>query len=74
MRSPSIGASMIGEDSGYRKKTMKLINLLLSEEFQKGELTCSYLWKKMGFKQETVKYHYYKLYLPEKFKIRYLKK
>lgn len=72
-RSPCIGQNMIGGIENLAPKTKKIIDLLYSEQFKKGELTYYQMWKNGGYSRETVKYWYYKIYLPEKFKVRYLK-
>lgn len=73
MKSPCIGRSMIGVRKDCLPKTKKIIDLLYSEQFMSGDLTYYQMWKNKGYNRETVKYWYYKIYLPEKFKIRYLK-
>lgn len=73
MNSPYIGRDMIGGVDRLPKKTRKIIDLLYSEQFKNGELSKYHMWKYLGYSRETVKYWYYKIYLPEKFKTRYLK-
>jgi hypothetical protein len=72
-RSPCIGRNMILGVENLPKTTKKIIDLLYSEGFKSGEITYYYMWKHLDLKRETVKYWYYKIYLPEKFKTRYLK-
>lgn len=72
MKLPSTGQDSTGEDGNYRPKTLEIRKLLRSEDFKSGKLTKYHMWRHMGYKQETVKYHYYKIYFPKRFKEKYL--
>lgn len=71
MKSPYTGGSTIGGEENYRKRTLKLIGLLCSEDFKSGKLN-RYKIIKMGYPRATVDYHYFRIYDYPKFKKRYL--
>jgi len=48
----------------------KLKELLLSKDFLEGKLSQGDI-RRMGVPEETIRYHYYKIYHPERYKKRY---
>jgi hypothetical protein len=55
----------------YNKITKKIIEDLESDDFKSGKLSMGAIIRKYKVNEDRVRYHKYRLYDKEKFKIRY---